>query len=103
MKSLTISDQYVVTILEEIKIKKAWNHMQLSLYEMNLQVASEYQREPHSQHINPVTTDCTMSREQLHTADVQEEHENMVHKMPHQITLQTWRDVFSHFSKCHVA
>ena len=25
MKSLTISDQYVVTILEEIKIKKAWN------------------------------------------------------------------------------
>ena len=33
---------------------------------------------------------------------VQEEHENMVHKMPHQITLRTWRDVFSHFSKCRI-
>ena len=33
MKSLT-SDQYVVTILEEIKIKKAWNLLMTNFYQI---------------------------------------------------------------------
>ena len=44
-------------------------HITLAFYKVNLQVASEYQREPRSLHMNLVTTDCTMFREQLHTAN----------------------------------
>ena len=36
---------------------------------MNPQVASEYQREPRTLHINLVPTDCTMFQEQLYTAN----------------------------------
>ena len=48
MRSLT-SDQYVVTILEEIKIKKAWNLLLTNFYQIIYQNAqiSQYFRLSH--------------------------------------------------------
>ena len=95
---------HCATIYTKLSHLEFLGHITMTLIQNESPGRARVQWEPRTLHMNHVTRvePCSRNNFTRPMQCVQEEHENVGHKMPHQIILRTWRDMFSHFSKCRI-